>query len=116
MGSNYKSVYDLNKENREKCIEYLMQNGGRHEFVHFDEEEDDWCNDDGPIYPSDVAPFVLYADDELQEYMVTSIYLDKENHNALSVSLADAADHEDTMDVPIDYLYGASECYIYLYL
>lgn len=116
MKSNYKSVYDLNNENRKKCIEYLKQNGGKHEFVHYDTEEDDWCDDDGPIDPSDAAPFVIYADDELQEYMVTSIYLDKKNHNALSVTLANAANHKDTMDVPIDYLYGASECYIYLYL
>lgn len=109
-----KSVYTLNKENREECIKFLKANGNHYTFVSFDKEELEWEKDGEYVDVGDVAPFVTYYFDDIDEYVVTDIYLNDEGE--LMVKIVDPynpASERYVYDIEITELYGASECYIY---
>lgn len=111
-----RTIWKPIRENREETIKFLKtQEDNRYTFVHFDEEEDDWCDDEGVVDLGDVCPFVIYGDNDanIKEYVVTSISLDKECPSDMLVNIVDPYDYKETMEIPVGWLYGASECYIY---
>lgn len=112
-----KNVHELVRENRQECMNILKNEGGKHEFVHFDEEEGDWCDDEGPVDLGDVCPFVTYADNDgnIKEYAVISISLTttKKQCKFLMINMVNPYDYKETMEIPVSWLYGISECYIY---
>lgn len=111
-----KSVYDLVSENRQECIDFLQKNNNKYEFVHFDKEEDDWCDDEGPVDLQEGCPFVTYADDDgnIINYAVIAIYL---INGRFVADLVDPCDYKNKFEkIPVSWLYGVSECYIYEHL
>ena len=123
-----KSVYELVRENRQECINFMKnletkdENGDAYyNFVRFDEEEDDWCDGEGPVYLQEACPFVTYANDdgEITEYAVIALHLKThflEKEPYLALSLVNPYYYKDTMEIPVSWLYGISECYIYEFL
>ena len=117
------SIWNIINENRKECIKFLEgQPNEKYVFAEYDEDEMEWINpheedEDKFCYADEVAPFVTYADDDgnVSEYIVTEIYLEK-THNSkrsLCVKTVNTQDYRDHIDVPVTWLYGASECYIY---
>ncbi len=114
-----RNVHELVRENRQECMNILKNEGGKHEFAHFDNEEGDWCDDEGPVDLGDVCPFVTYADNDgnIKEYAVTSLSLGKEcsldKEETIMVNMVNPYYYKETMEIPVSWLYGISECYIY---
>ena len=107
-----KSVYDLINENRQELIAFLKNHDDKYTFAHYDNEEEDWCDDEGPVDLGDVCPFVVCDNDNgIGEYAVISIQLI--NGTSVEVTLVNPYDYEDTFTLGLEDLYGASECYIY---
>lgn len=115
-----KSIYDFVSENREETIDFLKkQPNERYTFAQRDGYE--WINpnlkdDDKSCDIYDCAPFVTYSDGNgfITEYIVTAIYIShKESGDEFDVEMVDVNDYENCIDVPVSWLYGASEQYIY---
>lgn len=120
-----KSIWNIINRNREECIKFLEgQPNEKYVFAEYDNDEMEWINpheedEDKFCYADEVAPSVTYADDNgyVSEYIVTEIYLG-EGSTILSgnrpyVKAVNVQDYRDQIDVPVTWLYGASECYIY---
>ena len=119
---NMESIWNTINGNREECIKFLeSQPDEKFVFAEYDKDEMEWMNphsesEDKSCYVEDVAPFVTYADDDgnVSEYIVTAIYIShKESGDEFDVEMIDVNDYENCIDVPVTWLYGASECYIY---
>ena len=121
---NMKSIWKILRENREECEEFLKnQPDEKFVFAEYDEDEMEWVNprEEDEDYKfcdiNDVAPFVTYANDNgyVSEYIVTEIHLDEayDGRKSLAAKLKGVQDYGDELDVPVSWLYGASECYIY---
>lgn len=109
-----KSIYSLNKENREECINFLRANENHYTFAKFDKEEMEWQKDGEDVDVNDSAPFVTYYIDDIEEYVVTDIYLNQQGELMLTIVHPNhPASKYYTYEVEIMELYGASECYIY---
>lgn len=94
-----KSVYALNKENKKEAIKLLKT-----------------IPDNKIVFNSETGyPYVIFADNDgnLEEYKVEEIEL----HFDYDIDIKLGNDYNDEkLDMPISWLYGASECYIYEYL
>ena len=117
-----KSIWEILRKNREECIEFLKrQKDERYVFVEYDEDESEWLNpnyegEDKSCYVEESAPFVTYANDNgyVSEYIVTEMFLkERFGEKEMFVKVVNVQDYEDCFEIPVTYLYGASECYIY---
>lgn len=120
-----KSIWNIINGNQEECIKFLEgQPNEKYVFAEWDDDELEWINpnaeyeEDKFCYPEDVAPSVTYADDNgyVSEYIVTEIYLAEDtilSGKRPCVKAVNVQDYHDHIDVPVTWLYGASECYIY---
>ena len=77
-----KSIWNIINKNREEAIKFLEgRPDEKYVFVEYDYDEKEWINpnaedeDDKFCYPEDVAPCVIYADNNgyITEYIVTEI-------------------------------------------
>lgn len=115
-----KSISETLRENKKELIEFLKtQPNNKYTFVERDEEDrTQWVNpneDDGYYCDiEDCAPFVTYSDDNgnVNEYFVASMTYNEEKKE-VDLELYAVDDYSDTFSVPISWLYGVSECYIY---
>ena len=107
-----KSIWNIINENREECIKFLEgQPNEKYVFAEYD-------NDDEFYYAEEDAPSITYADDDgyVSEYIVTEIYLGEDmilSGKRPCVKAVNVQDYHDRIDIPVTWLYGASECYIY---
>lgn len=117
-----KSIWEILRKNREECIEFLKrQKDERYTFVEYDEDESEWVNpnyegEDKSCYVEECAPFVTYANDNgyVSEYVVTEMFLkERFGEKEMFIKVVNVQDYEDCFEIPVTYLYGASECYIY---
>lgn len=120
-----RSVWNIINGNREECIKFLEgQPNEKYVFAEYDKDEMEWMNpnvedeDDKYCYADEVAPSVTYADDNgyVAEFIVTEIYLAEDtilSGKRPCVKAVNVQDYHDQIDVPVTWLYGASECYIY---
>ena len=122
-------MYDLVRKNRKEVTKFLEgQPNQRFTFVKLDDGDEyeygEWLdpnNNDEECCPEDVAPFVTMSNSgTIVEYIVTDIFIDNEhinlakpNEKLVCASLVAADDWDEKLDVPLDYLYGVSEVYIY---
>ena len=120
-----RSVWNIINGNREECIKFLEgQPNEKYVFAEYDKDEMEWMNpnvedeDDKFCYVDEVAPSVTYADDNgyVSEYIVTEVYLAEDTDllgKRIYAKAVNVQDHRDHIDIPVSWLYGASECYIY---
>jgi hypothetical protein len=116
-----RSVWNVINKNREEAIKFLeTQDGERYTFVKYDKENDEWLDphdNNEECYPDEVAPCVTFSDDNgyIKEYLVTAIWVEveKDGSKRLAVNIMDVNDYDECYDYPVNWLYGASECYIY---
>ena len=119
-----KSIWKTINENREEAIKFLEgQPNEKYVFAEYDNDEMEWINpheedEDKFCYADEVAPSVTYADDNgyVSEYIVTEIYLEEDTITSgkrFCAKAVNVQDYRDHIDVPVSWLYGASECYIY---
>lgn len=116
------SIWNILRCNREECIEFLEgQPDRKYVFVEYDEDESEWVNpnyegEDKSCYVEECGPFVTYANDNgyVSEYIVTEMFIkERFGEEEMFVKVVNVQDYEDCFEIPVTYLCGASECYIY---
>ena len=119
-----KKIGTIIRENREETIKFLQgRENKEYVFAEFDTDAMEWVDprykgedEDGKyVYPEDIAPFVTMSDDgDINEYIVKKIFIDDSGKfPILCVSMAATDNFADYVIVPINYLYGYAEQYIY---
>ena len=118
-----KSICKIVNDNRGEAIKFLKERGGEYTFIEYDTDAMEWIDpryngdneDDKYCYAEDAAPFVTMDDDgDISEYIVKKIFIDDSGKfDILCVGMVSTTNFADYVIVPISYLYGYAEQYIY---
>ena len=120
-----KRVWDLISKNREEAKTFLQSRENKeYVFAEYDPKAMEWVDprykgedEDGKyVYAEDIAPFVTMSDDDgkVGEYIVKKIFIDDSGKfDILCVSMVATDNFSDAIIVPISYLYGTSEQFIF---